>query len=183
MNIFALDKNAITAAKQHCDKHVVKMIVESGQMLSTAHRILDGKVEMRRSVSGKTMQKYWVLPDDRENWLYRAVHTKHPCTIWTMESKENYTWHYRLFVALCDEFKFRYGKTHKTGDELTEHLLHTPKNIPLGRMTPFKLAMKSNPECMLDDPIESYRLFYQTKQERFSMTWKKRPIPSWFQVA
>ena len=49
MNIFVLDKNPIKAAQQHCDKHVVKMILESAQMLSTAHRILDGKLEMRRS--------------------------------------------------------------------------------------------------------------------------------------
>jgi hypothetical protein len=66
MNIFVLDKNPIKAAQQHCDKHVVKMILESAQMLSTAHRILDGKPEMRRSASGKTMQKYWVLPDARD---------------------------------------------------------------------------------------------------------------------
>jgi len=48
-------------------------------------------------------------------------------------------------------------------------------------MTPFKLAMKSNPECMFpSDPIKSYRLFYQTKQHRFKMTWSKRTIPAWF---
>ena len=181
MNIFALDKNPTKAAQQHCDKHVVKMILESAQMLSTAHRILDGKLEMRRSSTGKTMQKYWVLPDAREIHLYKAVHTKHPCTIWTMESKENYTWHYRLFNALLDEYTYRYGKKHASA-ELNEYLIPLPNNMPNGRRTKFKLAMGSNPECMLEDPIESYRRFYETKQERFKMTWKKRETPKWFNV-
>lgn len=180
MNIFILDKNPLKAAQQHCDAHVVKMIVESGQMLSTAHRILDGKQEIRASVSGKTKQKYWALSDQREVMLYRAVHVKHPCTLWTMKTKSNYNWHYRLFKALCDEFKFRYGKDHLTDKELSEYLLHCPKNIPSGNMTPFALAMGSNPECMFDDPVKSYRSFYKTKQERFKMTWKKRSIPAWF---
>jgi len=181
MNIFVLDKNPFEAAKQHCDRHVVKMILESGQMLSTAHRVLDGKEEIRKSISGKTNQKYWALPDEREVALYRAVHVKHPCTIWTMESKENYSWHYRLFCALLDEYTYRYARTHSTAS-IRDILLHTPKNIPSGRMTKFKLAMGANPECMSDDPVESYRRFYETKQKRFKMTWKKRETPKWFSV-
>ena len=45
MNIFVLDRNPVIAAQMQCDKHIVKMIVESGQMLSTVHRMLDGKME------------------------------------------------------------------------------------------------------------------------------------------
>jgi hypothetical protein len=58
-----------------------------------------------------------------------------------------------------------------------------PKNIPEGSMTQFKLAMKSNPECFLSNPVDSYRAFYQTKQERFNMVWTKRDIPGWFNYA
>jgi hypothetical protein len=43
MNIFYLDKDPIKAAEYSCDKHVVKMILESAQMLCTAHRVLDGE--------------------------------------------------------------------------------------------------------------------------------------------
>ena len=75
MNIFVLDKNPIRAAQLQCDKHVVKMIVESAQMLSTAHRILDGTKTKRPSKSGKRMVDYWVHPDNNlENTLYKAVH-------------------------------------------------------------------------------------------------------------
>ena len=84
MNVFVLNKDPVIAAQEHCDKHVVKMIIESAQMLSTAHRMLDGKAEKRRSVSGKTIQQYYALSDDRENVLYKAVHKYHPCTVWTM---------------------------------------------------------------------------------------------------
>jgi hypothetical protein len=180
MNVFVLDNDPIISAQQHCDKHVVKMIIESAQMLSTTHRMLDGKAERRPSVSGKTMQQYYVLPDERENLLYKAVHKYHPCTVWTMETNENYSWHWKLFDALCDEYSYRYGKTHKTDELLREELLHTPKNISKGPMTKFPLAMKSNPECMFDDPVKSYRAFYKTKQERFKMAWTKRETPSWF---
>lgn len=182
MNIFILDKDPITSAQLQCDKHVVKMIVESAQMLSTAHRMLDGTMERRPSKSGKMMVKYWKLDDERENVLYKAVHTGHPCTVWTMESNNNYNWHYVHFVALCDEYKYRYGKTHATDTLLRDALKTPPRNIPITYKTPFKLAMQSNPECMFDDPVKSYRAFYQTKQDRFKMVWTKREVPSWFEL-
>ena len=80
MNIFILDKNPVKAAQMLCDRHIPKMIVESAQMLSTAHRLLDGKPEKRRSKSGKTMQTYYSFGDIRDNLYYLAVHKHHPCT-------------------------------------------------------------------------------------------------------
>ena len=74
MNIFALHQHPVVAAKQHCDKHVVKMILETAQLLSTAHRMLDGDETRRPSVSGKTETKYWILEDSNmEGTLYRAT--------------------------------------------------------------------------------------------------------------
>ena len=181
MNLFILDYNPVTAAQLQCDKHVPKMIVESAQMLSTAHRMLDGELGKRRSKSGKTMVRYWEHPSN--NWekiLYKAVHTGHPCTVWTMESSDNYFWHYNHFKALCDEYTYRYSKLHKSDRELREILSNLPSNIPRGNLTSFKLAMSSNPECMFSDAVKSYRAFYQTKQERFKMVWSKRSIPEWF---
>lgn len=180
MNLFILDKDPIKAARLQCDKHVVKMIVESAQMLSTAHRMLDGTLEARPSVSGKTTIKYWKLPDNREEYLYKAVHTGHPCTVWTMENNQNYNWHLIHFIALCDEYTYRYGKVHSS-EALKPYLCNMPNNIPVGTITPFALAMKSNPECMIKgDPVTSYRKFYNTKKARFKMTWTKRDIPEWF---
>lgn len=184
MNIFILSKDPVKAAQLQCDKHVVKMIVESAQMLSTAHRMLDGVETRRRSKSGKTMSKYWELSDDRENVLYKAVHMSHPCTIWSMESCENYNWHYEHFVALCDEYKYRYGKVHSTDTLLRDVLIELPENIPMMEQTQFPLAMKDYPECIaLGDPVKAYRAFYQTKQSRFRMAWTNRSIPNWFEVA
>ena len=182
MNLFVLDTDPVEAARLQCDKHIVKMIVESAQMLSTAHRMLDGVQTTRSSVSGKRTVKYWQLSGESEDILYKAVHTGHPCTIWTMRSNNNYNWHYVHFCALCDEFKYRYGKTHATDIKLRDILKSPPRNIPVGYLTNQPLAMQSNPECMLDDIVKSYRAFYQTKQAKFKMTWTKRDVPEWFQV-
>lgn len=180
MNIFVLDDNPVIAAQLQCDKHVVKMIVESAQMLSTAHRMLDG-VQVRNA-KGQLMKK-WSLTDGREDILYKSVHTAHPCTVWTMQSDMNYNWHYAHFIALCDEYTYRYGKVHATDKLLREQLSVMPKNIKYRAMTPFALAMKANPECMYTgDVVRSYRAYYQTKQDRFSMVWTKRSIPDWFQI-
>lgn len=184
MNIFVLSKDPIEAAQLQCDKHVAgKMAVESAQMLSTAHRMLDGQPITGPSKSGKRTSKKWILPDSREEVLYKAVHFAHPCTVWTMTSNNNYNWHYVHFTALCDEYTHRYGKVHKTDTLLREVLKTPPRNIPVGYLTQQLLAMKSNPECMFPhDPVKSYRMFYQTKQERFKMVWTKRSVPDWFEV-
>lgn len=182
MNIFILDQDPVIAAQLQCDKHVVKMIVESAQMLSTAHRMLDGVEARKPSKSGKTMSKHYQLDDvNMDNTLYRAVHVNHPCTIWTRQSACNYEWHYKHFIALCDEYTYRYGKVHATDTLLRKLLKQHPKNIRKNGLTLFPLAMKSNPECMfIDDPVRSYRMFYETKKDRFKMVWSKRNTPEWF---
>ena len=189
MNIFILNEDPIKAAQDQCDKHVVKMIVESAQMLSTAHRMLDGTIESRPSKSGKRILKYYKLSDKREDILYKAVHHNHPCTVWSRESCCNYSWHYEHFIALCDEYTYRYGKIHSTDTKLRKILKTMPNNINrAGGRTHFKLAMGSNPECVVHglggtDAVQSYRNFYHTKQERFKMDWTKRNIPEWFNHA
>jgi hypothetical protein len=186
MNVFVLDKDPIRAAQLQCDKHVVKMVTESAQMLSTVHRLLDGKMVLKPSKSGKRMVKYYDLYEgsddlEMEMILMKNVHEKHPCTIWSMESSENYNWHWIHLKALCEEYTYRYGKIHKVERVHLWPLKNLPRNIPIGKMTEFPLAMKSNPECMFpDDPVKSYRKFYKTKQERFKMIWTKRPTPEWF---
>ena len=180
MNIFILDNDPIIAAQLQCDKHVVKMIVESGQMLSTVHRMVDGVMERRPSKSGSMLQ-YFKLDDDRENILYKACHYNHPSTVWTRENCQNYKWHYKHFIALCDEYTFRYGKLHATDAKLRSILRNPPWEIKHANdLSPFKLAMGSNPECVTEDAVQSYRNFYKTKAKRFKMIWTKRPVPSWF---
>lgn len=182
MNIFLLSKDPVEAAQMQCDKHAVKMVVESAQMLSTAHRMLDGYIEKAPSKSGKRLVNHWVHPDpELDAELYKAVHFQHPCTVWTMKSNNCYTWHYIHFRALCKEYTHRYGKIHKTEQKLGEILKSLPKNIPIDYLYPHPLAMGSNPECMNpNDIVGSYRAYYQTKQQRFKMKWTNRSVPDWF---
>lgn len=182
MNIFVLDENPSVAAQMHCDKHIAKMVVESAQMLSTAHRMLDGNETKRPSKSGKRMVKYWKHPDNNmEQTLYKAVHMNHPCTVWTRESRCNYVWHYELFCELAKEYTYRYGKQHKSFQQLEYILAQSPNNIPDIGQTPYRLAMGDQPQCIdVTNPVDSYRHFYMTKQDRFKMVWTGRKQPNWF---
>lgn len=182
MNIFILDYDPVISAEMMCDKHIPKMIVEAAQMLSTAHRMLNGYVEKRPSKSGKRMINYWVHNNPNlEEVLYKAVHHGHPCTVWTMESKSNYDWHYRHFVALCSEFEYRFGKSHMTTDKLTETLQRAPDGIPDIGITPFAQAMSHYPECIVpNNPVKAYRNYYHAAKN-FAKWEKGREAPAWWE--
>ncbi len=165
MNIFRIDDNPVAAAQMQCNSHVCKMIVESAQMLSTAHRVLDG------SKVGKT----WVHPF-YDDILYKASHINHPCNIWIREGIRNYMWLYDHFEALSHEYTFRYGKIHKTWSNLGGLLFSTPSNIPQG-LTPFKPAVGYE---VSGDMVKTYRDFYAYKRHRMKMVWTKREQPDWF---
>ena len=177
MNIFRVSNDPAESAQQLCDKHIVKMPSESGLMLSTAHRVLDGVPVKRLSKTGKRVLTYYTHPDD--DILYKAAYCNHPSTLWTRESRANYLWHYNFFIAMCEEYTYRYGRVHGTQIKLAEYLATPPKNIPDIGETPLRLAMKAHPECEVPgDAVTSYRNFYVTKE--FSMIWTKRKIPDWF---
>lgn len=180
MNIFVLDSDPITAAQMCCDRHVPKMIVESAQMLSTAHRMLDGIPERRRSRSGKTMQQYYSFGDERDDLYYLAVHKFHPCTTWTMESKTNYEWHYEHFRGLANEFEYRRNKPHLTWQKLGAMLSMPPKNIKDIGLTPFAQAMSQYPDCKNEDAVQAYRNYYHAAKPFAKWDWG-RPAPSWWQ--
>jgi hypothetical protein len=176
MNIFVLSRDPHVAAREMCDKHVVKMIIESAQMLSTCHRMLDGVPEKRSSVSGKRQITYYKLDDWRESHLYKAVHYKHPCNIWLRENISNYFWLYNHFLGLLSEYRFRYNKQHAC-ERLINPLAATPNNIPNGKLTEFAQAMPE--ECKSADVVASYRNYYNKYKQTFA-TWKGRDTPPWF---
>ena len=186
MNIFILNKDRRLAAIEHNDKHVVKMIVESAQMLSTAHRLLDGTLgtEQRTNKNGVVRNvKVWTLSDHREQILYKPTHGNHPCSIWCRESVENYLWLYNLTVALCDEYYHRYGQhkptpiQHKVRrDGLLDMLATPPRNIPCGTLTPFPQAM---PDQYKDaDPVQAYRNYYLGEKTAL-LQYTNREAPDW----
>lgn len=177
MNIFRVHNNPNIAAQFLCDRHVVKMILESAQMLSTAHRLLDGEQIIIEENGRK--KKQWIHPDpDMDENLYKAVHINHPCTVWTREGEVNYLWHLDHWIALCQEYTHRYGKTHASWTKLNKYLYRFPKNIPSGG-TPFRPAV--GPEPIGNDIVEIYRNYYKTKKDQFKMAWTGREIPSWFE--
>jgi hypothetical protein len=157
MNIFMLDRNITKCAEYHNDKHVVKMILEYAQLLSTAHRVLD--------------------PDGYSPNLYKATHINHPCAIWVRESALNYKWLYNLWVALSKEFEFRYFKIHKTHGDLRYDLRKLPRGIP-------RTGFTDPPQCMPDeykheDVVLAYRNYYIHGKKDLAQ-WSFHGKPDWY---
>lgn len=159
MNIFYLDQDPRTAAEMHCDKHVVKMILESAQLLSTAHHILDGK----------------------KDGLYKPTHKNHPSAVWARSAESNYTWLHSLLHYLCAEYTARYGKVHKVKRDGMLHLLgYIPDNISTANFS-------APPQCMPDtykvegDTVQAYRNYYMGAKAGFAK-WKLGNVPHWWNL-
>jgi hypothetical protein len=129
MNIFYLDTDPVKSAELHCDKHVVKMIIEYAQLMSTAHRVLDGDLYEDRTANNRRIKRWRLNDSNMENVLYKASHINHPSNIWIRSSDSHYQFVYDMFVALCNEYTHRYGKTHLTEEKLKDILQHLPNNI------------------------------------------------------
>ena len=158
MNIFYLDRDPKIAAQMMCDKHVVKMILESAQMLSTAHRVLDGDEYADK------------------NGLYKKAHVNHPSSIWVRCSYQQYKWLYDHMVALMEEYTYRYGKHHAT-ERLKVPLSEYPKAISVGDYTEPPQCM---PEvCKGEDTVLAYQNYYIIEKSGFAR-WTKRETPAWF---
>lgn len=181
MNIFYLDSDVRKCAQYHNDKHVIKMILETAQLLSTAHRVLDGKEEIHITESGRK-QKVYVLSDaDMNTHLYKATHINHPSAIWVRQSNVNYLWLNNLFHELLREYTFRYGKHHKC-ESLKPYLNRFPENIPDSEFTEPIPAMPD--EVIIEnDSISSYRNYYNLNKRHLA-SWSgkinSRPIPTWY---
>jgi hypothetical protein len=174
MNLFFLDIDPKKCAEYHCDKHVVKMILELVQMMYTAHNTL------------KTEN----LPIDS----YRSFNPKHPTCVWIMSCEENYRYANEVATHLCEEYTFRYDKIHKC----EKHVKWLSINIPLFKgpfeyrpgtvlsynaklqalnCTPVPLAMYD--DVKYPDTFKSYRMYYIVHKRRFAR-WTKRYEPWWY---
>ena len=182
MNVFYVDKHPVKAAEQMCDKHIVKMILESAQLLSTCHRVQDGTEYYDKTKNGRKIKRWRHPNPNLEPLLYKAGWVKHPSTIWLFESAYNYIWLYKHMLALNEEYKKRYNhtKNHVTIDKLGEILKHPPKNAKYNKIaTDPKPAM---PEyCKIPgDAVGSYRKYYIMEKRRFA-TWKSpAKTPEWY---
>ena len=173
MNIFVLDEQPEVSARMMCDKHVVKMIVESCQLLSTAHHVLDGEILLVDT--GK--RKYQTSICTKKN-ICKATMINHPCTIWVRESRANYMWLWKHAYALCKEYSARYGnKIHSMEAMLMDDLYNPPVNIPKGKLTPFVQAMPE--QYKNENAVIAYRKYYINEKVRFAK-WKNSSAPEWF---
>ena len=151
MNIFVLHRSPQKSAQMACDKHVVKMILESAQMLCTvAH------------------QQGMETP-------YRPVHAKHPCTLWVGKSSANWWWLIDHAMALCEEYTRRYGKVHKS-QKVIEWCKTLNLEFSNTILTPFAQAMPV--QYKNADPVQAYRAYYRGEKARFA-TWKTS-TPKWW---
>ena len=98
VNIFYLHEDPVQNAKWHIDKHIVKMPIEYAQLMSTAHRMLDGHMYIGRTANGRRIKR-WKLQDERDDILYKASHVNHPSAVWVRESIENYFQMYKIYMA------------------------------------------------------------------------------------
>jgi len=165
MNLFFLDIDPKKCAEYHCDKHVVKMILEITQMLYTAHHLLNSKN----------------LPVDH----YKKISThNHPTAIWIRSSNENYSYAGEIAMELSKEYTFRYNKVHSCDKHLLFLINNIPENIPITGITVPPMCMPEDsklPINGIESVIKSYRRYYII-HKRYFAKWTYRPIPKWFKV-
>jgi len=170
MNIFVLDNCPRESAKQHCDKHVVKMHVEGIQMLvSVLQRYeIDHEVTTKRGT------------------IHKGGYANHPCTRWAGDSYDNFIWLVEYTRALVAEHTFRYGTLPASGEQVEKvasyatELYHRMADDGCAEsgLTPFALAMPD--EYRSDDAVESYRDYYIAEKHAICEWNKTRTAPSWF---
>ena len=160
MNIFFLDEDPTLSAQYHVDKHVVKMILETAQLLCGVHHVTAHDTA-----------------HDTAHVPYKLSHKNHPCSIWSRESLTNYLYLCELGLELCYEYTYRYGKRHKSQDVIEWCLVNRPNIKDVGFTEPAK-AMPD--EYKVKSVVESYRNYYMGAKSGFAV-WKNREKPFWFQ--
>lgn len=159
MNIFYLDECPIKAAQAMCNRHVLKMVLESGQLLCSAHHYYP-------NADNKYIQNVYLL-----------THKNHPCSIWVRTSIHHYNWLMEHAKALCAEYTFRYEKEHLTEQVLRLLDVYQPSIPDVGWSEP--------PKCMpliyhRSSTVDSYRAYYRLdKMRNIDCRWKKREKPQW----
>lgn len=180
MNIFYIHTDPRMCAKWAVDSHCVKMILEAAQLLSTAHRLLDGTeyTEYKTTKTSIRKVKRWRLPDTRETELYSATHVNHPCAIWCRESSANYSFLYCYLYEHCKEYTHRYGKIHKVESSgLLDVLATEPNNISQSHF--FQPPSAMDPKYIIsENSIINYRNYYKLGKAHLHK-WKNSPPPGW----
>lgn len=163
MNIFFLAGDPRSAARFHCDKHVITMIKESAQLLSTAIHV----------ASAGSIPTY-----------YKPTHANHPCGIWARESLANWNWLHSLMIALDDEYRFRFDKPEShlsvrlmEANEIVEKAARCLPGLQSDDITEPALAIP--PQYQIPgNAIASYRAYY-IGDKAHMLNYTKRERPEW----
>lgn len=167
MNLFILSLCFRECAEAMFDKHVSKILLEAVQMLCTTIHVIDPENQVKDEIK-----------------LYKMAHKNHHVTIWMRASLENYMWTLDMVDAMHEEWKYRYDhppeKKHKSYivAEYLRRFAPSADKFPTRELTPFALAMPV--ECKVEDPVDSYRRYYQTPEKQRIASWKKRDKPEWY---
>ena len=156
MNIFYVNHDPSRCAQSHGDKHVLKMILETAQLLSTAHHVLD--------------------PDGDHSGIYRKTHENHPCAKWVREARLHYLWAWELLRWLLLEYKNRYDREHAT-ERLLMPLWPVPAGIPDRGFVPPPQAMPD--KFKHEDTVLAYRAYYRQKHAEGIVRYTRRAPPDW----
>lgn len=189
MNLFLLALSASDAVKYLCNKHVVKMILETAQILYSVWHI-----------------RFGGCPDDKTLDLlpaYKKTHVNHPISVWARSSVYHYEWTCMYGLLLCKEYTHRYGKVHKTEEHLhrlyrwgfpelkmepppikktSKEWIYATEGIP-AHFDYFPLCMDEDSYVCQDDQynaVLSYQKYYRSKRDKFNMVWSESEQPAWF---
>jgi len=156
MNLFYTHEDPWKAARDLADKHSVKMPLEQAQMMSSTHRLLE---------------------TPQAPFVYKLTHANHPSTKWLRSSQAAYKWGLEYLEALFAEYRYRYGRIHKTQREKLQYLKVVPTALP-------DLPFTAPPQCIYDeckteDTVQAYRNYYKARRSEIDMRWTKRSAPAW----
>lgn len=159
MNLFVTDPDPAASARALADRHIVKMAVETGQILWTVLHV--------------------AAPGAVPQGGYRPTHRRHPCNLWAVESRANFLWAVEHGRALCDEYTHRYGGVHASRAAI-DLAASSSFLVPDGDLTPFALAMPDEHKN-LDDRCGSYRAYLRAKYAAWgdAARWTARERPDW----
>lgn len=196
INIFYLDHDPAAAARAHCDRHVVKMILETAQLLSTAWHVLAPEAIETDIFATDPLYPFPSLKNNDaaaariittpafylgNQRIYGKTHEHHPSALWVRECAGNYDWLRRLGMALLDEYGYRYRRAHAS-----RHVLRTlerpPAGLPAGLQSEPPTAMPDDyvvtDAAGYADAVASYRAYYRGAK-RPLLNYTRRPPPDW----
>ena len=163
MNIFATDPNPVLSAVALDDKRIVKMALESAQMLSSAIRL--------------------TVPTPDEH-LYRNTHQHHPCSVWSRKNLHNFLWLYDHGKALCAEYTHRYERRHKSEDIIDLAYNHLEVfGDPFPELSSETVFDFNSSGWIVGDVFHSYRLCMMQKwldKDSRPPRWTHRDKPEWY---